>query len=262
MEYLQKDQILLHEELCGYSPGEDEISKATIRFRENIRLANHIASKFSEPYDPAVSKDDIYQEAYLGLWRACIEFDESRGLKFSTYAVPYINGMILRMLRDSEQLKTPRSFKDIRSALISHGFTLPLTDQEMEILLEEKKFSRQQILEYTRYSTISIDSYIEESDSNVSLSEIISDKSSNSIYERLSEDDLENLVDSILKFIKPLHRDLIEEWMYATLEGVHLTNRELSIKYNISQPYVSRLLNSAISIVKMHDDKIRSLFGY
>ena len=80
--------------------------------------------------------------------------------------------------------------------------------------------------------------------------------------DKLTEDDIEDLVDSILKYIKSLYRDLVEEWMYATLEGVHITNMELARKYGMSQPNVSRILNSAISIVKMHEDKIKSLFGY
>lgn len=165
------------------------------------------------------------------------------------------------MLRDNEVLKTPRVFKYIRSELGKHGFTLPLTDQEMNILLEEGKFSRKQIIEYTQYSTIYLDSYTID-DEKATLDEIIPDTSLNGIYEQLSEDDIENLVDSILKYIKPLYRDLVEEWMYATLEDVHITNRELARKYGMSQPNVSRILNSAISIVKMHEDKIKSLFGY
>lgn len=261
MEYLKEDQILLHEELCGKALRRDQITEATIRFRENIRLVHNIVKKYSEPFDPAVSKDDILQEGYTGLWKACLQFDDSKGFAFSTYAVPMIQGTILNMLRDNEVLKTPRVFKDIRSELGKHGFTLPLADQEMNILLEEGKFSRKQIIEYTQYSTISLDSYTTD-DEKATLDEIIPDISLNGVYEQLSEDDIENLVDSILKYIKPIYRDLVEEWMYATLEGVHITNMELARKYGMSQPNVSRILNSAISIVKMHEDKIKSLFGY
>ena len=120
---------------------------------------------------------------------------------------------------------------------------------------------KKQIIEYTQYSTISLDSYTTD-DEKATLGEIIPDTSLNGVYEQLSEDDIEDLVDSILKYIKPLYRDLVEEWMYATLEGVHITNMELARKYGMSQPNVSRILNSAISIVKMHEDKIKSLFGY
>lgn len=207
-----------------------------------------------------MSKDDILQEAYLGLWKACLQFDKSKGYEFSTYAIPLINGNILRMLRDNEALKTPRVFKDIRSALLHHRFTLPLTDEEMNVLLEEKKFSRKQIIEYSQYSTVSLDAYITDSES-IDLSNIIPDIKASDFYKNLSEDEIEKLVDSVLKYIKPLHRDLVEEWMYASLEGYRISQAELARKYNRSQAQVSRILKSAISIVDMNKEEIQKLFG-
>lgn len=207
-----------------------------------------------------MSKDDILQEAYLGLWKACLQFDESKGYEFSTYAIPLINGSILIMLRDNEALKTPRVFKDIRSALLHHGFTLPLTDEEMNVLLEEKRFSRKQIIEYSQYSTVSLDSYITDTN-ECNLSDIIPDKNASDFYKNLSEDEIEKLVDSVLNYIKPSSRDLVEEWMYASLEGYRISQAELASKYNRSQSQVSRILRSAISIVDMNKEEIQKLFG-
>lgn len=260
MVNIQEDQILLYEELCGYPIGEDQISKATIKFRENIKLANYVAAKFSVPYDAALDKEDLFQEAYLGLWKACLRFDESKGYEFSTYAVPIIKGTILRSLRDMEALKTPRSYKDIRSALDKHGFTLPLSDTEIDVLVSEGKFSRKQILAYSDLDIVSLDSPIKKNDINGdNYSEIIPDK--RRFESEFSEEELEYIIDHVVSYIKPQHQDLVEEWMYATLEGCKLGQAELSIKYNISQASVSRVLKSAINIVKMHGEEIRSLFG-
>ena len=43
--------------------------------------------------------DDFKQIARLGLWKACLRYDETKG-KFSTYAVPAIENEIKRELRN------------------------------------------------------------------------------------------------------------------------------------------------------------------
>lgn len=259
MEYIKEDQILLYEELCCKPVREDEISKATIKFRENVNLANYVAGKFSAPYDAAISKDDILQDAYLGLWKACLGFDESKGLEFSTYAVPMIRGHIMRDLRDNEALKIPRSFKDIRNALHKHGFTLPLSDEEIDILVGEKVASRKQIMSYAEPDLISIDSPIKEYSKNT-YADIIPGDNMDIGFE-MKEEEIEGIIDHVLSYIKPQHRDLVEEWMYSVLAGCRVSQEILGIKYNISQPKVSRVLRSAIDIVRMNGEEIRSLFG-
>lgn len=164
------------------------------------------------------------------------------------------------MLRENEALKTPRYFKDMRHALYSHGFTLPLTDEEIDILVSEGKFSRAQIMEYSEPSITSLDSPINDSGDSSTYGEIIAD---NRIKEcEISEDEIEAIIDKIIMYIKPIHRDLVEEWMYATLSGTKLTQKVLGTKYNLSQVQVSRILNVAISTVRMfHGDEIRELLG-
>lgn len=44
--------------------------------------------------------DDLQAIGYIGLFRACKNFDESKGYKFSTYAMKCICGEIRRYLRD------------------------------------------------------------------------------------------------------------------------------------------------------------------
>lgn len=200
----------------------------------------------------------MLQLAYLGLWEACLKFDESKGFKFTSYAVPTIKGRILNSLRDSEVLKTPRWYKDIRSALIKYGFELPLTDQEVDILLSEGKFSREQIIEYADIDIISLDSTLKE-DSEITYEEIIPDK--DIFRNELDEDEIEYIIDSVVSYIKPKYRDLVEEWIYSVLADQSVSQRTLAIKYNISRTRVSKILNSAIYIIRMHREEINSLLG-
>jgi len=198
--------------------------------------------------------------AYEGLWKSCLSFDEDRGFEFSTYAVPMIQGQILRGLRDCEALHTPRWFKDMRSTLISHGFTLPLSDEEIDVLVSEGKFSRAQIMDYAEPEIHSLDRLMSD-DSDTTLGDMIPDRSIIPPDTHLDEDEIEQAIDKVLLYIKPIHRDIAEEWMYSVLAGENITQLDLSRKYGKSQPQIGRILRSVIDIVKMHGDEIREIFG-
>lgn len=57
--------------------------------------------------------DDLFQAGCLGMVKAVDHFDESRGLKFSTYAVPVILGEMRRLFRDGGAVKVGRSLKEL-----------------------------------------------------------------------------------------------------------------------------------------------------
>jgi RNA polymerase sigma-B factor len=78
--------------------------------RSNQKLLHHILKRFAaadEPYD------DLVQVANLGLIKAVQRFDPERGVKFSTYAVPVIEGEVRHHLRDSLLLRQPRWVKKV-----------------------------------------------------------------------------------------------------------------------------------------------------
>ena len=57
--------------------------------------------------------DDLFSAGCLGLIKAYDAFDLTRGVKFSTYAVPVILGEIKRLFRDGGSIKVSRSLKEI-----------------------------------------------------------------------------------------------------------------------------------------------------
>jgi RNA polymerase sporulation-specific sigma factor len=60
-----------------------------------------------------VEYDDLFQAGCMGLVKAVDGFDEERGLKFSTYAVPVILGEIRRLFRDGGTVKISRTLKEL-----------------------------------------------------------------------------------------------------------------------------------------------------
>ncbi len=78
--------------------------------RGNIGLVHACARHFR---GRGIEYDDLFQAGCLGLVKAAGNFDESRGIRFSTYAVPVILGEIKRLFRDGGTVKVGRSLKEL-----------------------------------------------------------------------------------------------------------------------------------------------------
>ncbi|HBT64074.1 MAG TPA: flagellar biosynthesis protein FliA [Ruminococcaceae bacterium] len=76
----------------------------------NIGLVHSCARRF---IGRGIEYDDLFQAGCMGLVKAADGFDEERGLKFSTYAVPVILGEIRRLFRDGGAVKVSRSLKEL-----------------------------------------------------------------------------------------------------------------------------------------------------
>ncbi len=81
--------------------------------KEELLLQNNnlIKSIVRRYLNKGVEYDDLYQLAGLGLLKAINGFDESFGVRFSTYAVPMIAGEIKRFMRDDGSIKVSRAIK-------------------------------------------------------------------------------------------------------------------------------------------------------
>ena len=75
---------------------------------ENNNLIKSIVRRY---LGKGVEYDDLYQLASMGLLKAINGFDESFGVRFSTYAVPMIAGEIKRFMRDDGSIKVSRQIK-------------------------------------------------------------------------------------------------------------------------------------------------------
>lgn len=60
-----------------------------------------------------IDYDELFAAGSLGLVKAYDNFDETRGLCFSTYAVPVILGEMRRLFRDGGTVKMSRSLKEL-----------------------------------------------------------------------------------------------------------------------------------------------------
>lgn len=85
-------------------PSREEI------IENNLGLVHSCANRFK---GRGVEYEDLFQAGCIGLVKATDGFDPSRGVRFSTYAVPVILGEIKRIFRDGGSVKVSRTLKEL-----------------------------------------------------------------------------------------------------------------------------------------------------
>ena len=76
---------------------------------EHLVLVHLCANRFR---GRGMEYEDLYSAGCIGLLKAVKAFDCTRGVQFSTYAVPVILGEIKRLFRDGGAVKVSRSLKE------------------------------------------------------------------------------------------------------------------------------------------------------
>lgn len=76
---------------------------------ENLSLVHHVARQLARGLTTEAIMDELVSAGTMGLMAALESFDQTRGLAFSTFAVPRIRGAILDELRRQDHV--PRSVR-------------------------------------------------------------------------------------------------------------------------------------------------------
>lgn len=94
--------------LIKQSHDGDESARTRL-VEENTGLIWCVAKRF---FGRGIEPEDLFQIGSIGLLKAIDKFDFSYDVRFSTYAVPLIQGEIKRFLRDDGMIKVSRSLKE------------------------------------------------------------------------------------------------------------------------------------------------------
>ena len=76
----------------------------------NLRLVLSVVQRFAGRGE---NMDDLFQVGCIGLIKAIDNFDITQPVRFSTYAVPMIQGELRRYLRDNSPVRVSRSMRDL-----------------------------------------------------------------------------------------------------------------------------------------------------
>lgn len=185
-----------------------------------------------------VDYDDLFQIGAVGLVKAAKAFDESKNLRFSTYAVAKIIGEIKTYLRDNGEIKVPRSVKE-QKFRIEKAHTALLKE-----LGREPKIS--EISQYTGIAAEDIVYALDATQSTVSL-DIPPDEGGVMPSADTDEDRTLDriMISQLLSSLPPDERRLIVLRYFADK-----TQAEISRAMGISQVQVSRLEKKVLKKLK------------
>lgn len=207
----------------------------------NLRLVLSIIQRFTNRREDL---DDLFQVGCIGLVKAVDNFDITKEVMFSTYAVPMIVGEVRRYLRDNAAVRISRSVRDLayralqaREVLAAELNREP-TPEEIAAKLE---VPREQVVN-------AMDAIVEP----ISLYEPVYSENGDSLYviDQLSDNSrgatdeswLENIaLREAVKTLTPREQTIINLRYYQDK-----TQMEIASEIGISQAQVSRLEKGAL----------------
>ena len=188
-----------------------------------------IANKYSNNSN----REDLISQGKLGLLKAAKKYDETLGIKFSTFSEKYILGEILEYIRNDKSIRVSRDFIRLKKKIdltIKEYYEIKKrypSIKEISYILKESENKIIEVLNINQ-NVSSLDETINESD-NILLKDTIIKK------ENISQDDLICLKDALNDLSKE-ERNIINERYYNGK-----TQSELAKELNTSQVKVYRM---------------------
>ncbi len=190
---------------------------------ENIGLIKSCVSKFSYRYS---DYDDLFQVGCLGLTKAFKKFDEKRGIKFSSYAVPYILGEIKNYFSKNRKIKV--------SKIINKNYNEIKNQKERFV----KEYGREPtVSEISEMLKISIEDVVQALDSSQLVESYDEGKNRDILFEESHEKNVSQKVD-IQDAIKSL--DKIEQQIVKMRFFELKTQDYVAKKLKMTQVMISR----------------------
>jgi RNA polymerase sigma factor FliA len=230
-----------------------EIKKALmVRYTGLVRYVIHHSS-LSLPN--VLEEADLVNYGMLGLSDAIDRFQPNRGIKFETYAIPRIKGIIIDELRKLDWL--PRSIRKksrelnetIRRLEHTHGDDInPKTiAEEMSVSVEEY---HSLVSKTVSMPVISLDRSYSGAD-QTSLHEVISDDRGEDVIDTIANEEIRGLIIEALNNLGEKPRLVLSLYYYE-----ELTFKDIGKVLNISESRVSQIHTEAIHTMQEKVEKI------
>jgi len=212
-----------------------------------LPLARQLARHYQRPDE---SMDDLVQVASLGLVKAIDRFDPSRGVAFSSYAVPTILGEIKRHFRDRTwSVRVPRDLQEmaLRVERAVGELTRELHRQpSVHELAKHVGISEESALEALEaagaYHATSLDTPRgAESESGDTLADTLGGEEDG--YDRAED---RATIDRLMRTITPREREVLRLRFEQDL-----TQAEIGEIIGVSQMQVSRLIRQSVARLRL-----------
>ncbi len=228
----------------------------------NLRFVVSIAKRYR---NRGVSLADLVNEGNLGLMRAAERFDETRGVRFVSYAVWWIRQAILQAIAEQSHIvRVPASRKATSNQVSRSSRQLRQEfgrEPTAEELAAELKLPLKEVREAlsSRQGYVSLDAPMQGSD-DASLAEFIPDEESADPDDRTQRAALKNALDSSLTAL-PDREQLVLRLYFGLDDGEPRTLEEIGRELGVTRERVRQLKERALSRLR-HGARGRYLEGF
>ena len=210
-----------------------------IEIEANLGLVHACCKRFK---NRGIDYEDLYSAGCLGLVKAGKNFDFSRNVQFSTYAVPVILGEIKQLFRESGTVKVSRILKELaqKAKKISEEYKKE-TGLEMPVSLLAKKLetSTEKVMEALNSTQFPISLTCDENDETSTGFDIPVESGEEKLTETMSlnqainqlEIEDKNLI--VLRYYK--HKTQSQTAKELGMTQVQVSRREKKILLSIRQ---------------------------
>lgn len=213
---------------------------------EYIPLVKYIASRVMFGKNKYMEYEDLVSYGMIGLIDALNKYDDTKGMKFSSYASIRIKGAMIDELRKNRPIskgamdKLNRYNKAIEEL---HGILLrEPNNSEIAEYLEISINEVAEIENYINYiSIVSLENVIFSEDEDINLMGIIEDKTSPSPDSYIEDKEKLEILTQAIKLLKEKDRIVLNLYYY---EG--LTLKEIGKVLNVSESRVCQLHSRCI----------------
>ena len=220
---------------------EGDKSAKDILVNGNLKLVLAILRKYNNRTD---NMDDLFQVGCIGLIKAIDNFDLKHEVRFSTYAVPMIEGEIKRYIRDNNSMRISRSIKDLAYKILKI---------KEELTIGSKEPTTKEIADYLDIPEYDIVNALESLREPMSMYEPIYNDGGDTIYlfdqiaNKQDDYDLELKIAlrKAMGDLKERERNVLNERFV-----IGRTQMEIAEELGISQAQISRIEKNAIKTLK------------
>ena len=235
----------------------DKLTKANLRF---------VVSVAKQYQNQGLSLPDLINEGNLGLIKAAEKFDETRGIKFISYAVWSIPQSILQALAEQSRivslpLNQIGSLNKINKALAKfeqENERRPSVDELAEKLGQNDQVEK--IAETLKISGrhVSVDAPFVEGEDNSLLDVLVNDDSPIA-DNTLMDESLLVEINRALSTLTPRESEIVK--LFFGIGGQEMTLEEIGVKFGLTRERVRQIKEKAIKKLKQ-DSKNRLLKSY
>lgn len=225
--------------------------------KKNIPLVKYIASKIMVGKNKYVEYEDLISYGMIGLMDAINKYDDTKGMKFSTYAAIRINGSIIDEIRKNSPIskraidklnRYNKVVEELQNKLYREPKDIEVAER-MEISLKELT----DIQGYVNYiSMMSLETILFGDDEEMSLINSIEDTKSPSPQKSLEEKEMLEYLRRGLDNLKKRDRLILNLYYFEKL-----TLKQVGAVLEVSESRVCQLHSRAILNLRKEIEKLQ-----